>query len=183
MLIREVRGLTLWRPWDQAIIRGNKRIENRPRRWGIEGYILALHAGLRWDDHGEQIIRAWMGSEEGGPRPLLSGRGEAFDHPGHIVGAAVVNAVVRKPDVWDWHQRTVWAQDGSDRDDGRDPWCYVLDDVADFYDDPIPQKGSQGLFMLEDDVRDEVVERYEYACRRRARERRTQDARQKTLES
>ncbi len=45
-----MKALTLWRPWSDAIVRGPKRVENRP--WcpypGTLGTIIAIHAGQKY---------------------------------------------------------------------------------------------------------------------------------------
>lgn len=46
-----MKALTLWRPWSDAIVRGSKRVENRP--WAPPasalGQVIAIHAGARFD--------------------------------------------------------------------------------------------------------------------------------------
>lgn len=48
--VEPMRGLTLWRPWSDAIVRGPKRVENRP--WAppasILGKLIAIHAGQKY---------------------------------------------------------------------------------------------------------------------------------------
>jgi hypothetical protein len=50
----ELRGLTIWQPWADAIAYGTKRVENRPwlaPPWMKDGGLLAIHAGqaTAWD--------------------------------------------------------------------------------------------------------------------------------------
>lgn|SRR6185369_8002825 len=52
-------GLTLWRPWDWAILHAGKDVENRdwlpwPR---VLGRHIAVHSGLRWDAAGARDLR------------------------------------------------------------------------------------------------------------------------------
>jgi len=55
----EIRGLTLWRPWPEAIIKGHKRIENRP--WKLPQWarriLVALHGGIHYDKAGAEWMR------------------------------------------------------------------------------------------------------------------------------
>lgn len=127
---RPVRALTLWRPWPSVIIWGPKRIENRPRRWKIPtgGLLLAIHAGLKYDETGAQVIReTWQGAGE-----IL--HNEDAQRLG-IVGACVVR------------QGAVAKQDLPDNPWAFGPWCYILEDVVGF-ETPIEARGQQGLWPL-----------------------------------
>ena len=121
---REFRALTLWRPWDQAILYGGKRIENRNwRPWkSVMGKLIALHAGRKYDSQGSR----WM--KENG----LYAPPRASASPVGIVGVA----------------RVVTALEQSD-----DPWFmgdygWLLQDVR-ALNTPIPCVGAQGLWKVE----------------------------------
>ncbi|WP_256988035.1 MULTISPECIES: hypothetical protein [unclassified Rhodococcus (in: high G+C Gram-positive bacteria)] len=48
-----MKALTVQQPWAWAIMHGGKVIENRTQNWNYRGP-LAIHAGQRWSDRGEQ---------------------------------------------------------------------------------------------------------------------------------
>ncbi|WP_256993591.1 ASCH domain-containing protein [Rhodococcus sp. 06-418-5] len=48
-----MKALTVQQPWAWAIMHGSKVIENRTQNWNYRGP-LAIHAGQRWSDRGEQ---------------------------------------------------------------------------------------------------------------------------------
>lgn len=124
-------AITLWRPWDQAILRAGKRIENRPwKRPSIAGRLIAIHAGERYDKAG----RSWM-MRNGlytPPKDLRSPKG--------IVGVMRVRRFITSSD---------------------DPWFvgpfgWELYDVKEI--DPVPCKGAQGLWTVPPDVAERVLE-------------------------
>lgn len=87
---RTFRALTLWRPWDQSVLYGGKRIENR--NWApwnvIIGELIALHAGAKYDKDGAM----WM-IENGLYTPPSSSTS-----PKGIVGVARVVDFVKESD-------------------------------------------------------------------------------------
>lgn len=152
-----VRGLTLWQPWDQAVLLGTKAVENRPRRWALEGVLLAVHAGQRWDRDGAAAIqRLWPDA----PAPWGAGirtraRGGAPDRTGHVVGAALVREVRHVDEIGPADGKLVhpWASG---------PWCYLLEDRVAFDSaDWIRATGRQGLFRLPGWDERRVVELWE----------------------
>lgn len=56
---RDLRALTLWRPWDYPVADGSKPVENRPNPPPISllGEVIAIHAGQRYDYDGANFIR------------------------------------------------------------------------------------------------------------------------------
>ena len=54
-----MKAITLWRPWDQAILYGGKPVENRP--WALWksmlNKLIALHAGKKYDHDGARWMR------------------------------------------------------------------------------------------------------------------------------
>jgi len=125
----KLRALTLIRPWDQAIVRGSKRIENRSwRPWdSIIGKVIAIHAGQKYDPKAAE----WMRDE------LLFDAPDRHDYPaGVIVGLARITGCIETSD---------------------DPWFvgpfgWTLDDVA-ALSAPVPCRGAQGLWHVPKSVR------------------------------
>lgn len=147
----DIRGLTFWRGWCEAIVRpvppgatapGPKRIDNRPRAPGARvGHWLAIHAGQTIDTEG----LAWM-------RDTYGYTWTAADcvRPGFIVGVARVVGFVdhgERP----WYFGPTWQ--------GRRNFGWLLDRVQSFEADPIACKGALGLWVLPPDVLAEVERR------------------------
>lgn len=96
-----MKAITLWRPWDQAILYGGKDVENRT--WALWNSLLgkpiALHAGRKYDHDGARWMRE-MGMYDP-PSP--------DDSPQGIVGVVVFDkVVVETPSPWffgpyGWH--------------------------------------------------------------------------------
>jgi hypothetical protein len=117
-------GLTLWRPWDQAILYGGKRIENRTwRPWeNIIDQRIALHAGLKYDIEGARSMCASGLYDPPAPSESIAGV---------IVGTAIVTGYVRESD---------------------DPWFFgpygwLLEDVV-ALEAPVICRGAQGLWKV-----------------------------------
>jgi len=89
-----VYAITLWRPWPDAIIHADKRIENwtfKPWR-KIIGEPIAIHAGQKYDNGGAD----WM-IEEG----LYVPKSKAECIAGHVVAVATVGEpVTRSRSPW-----------------------------------------------------------------------------------
>ncbi len=138
-------ALTLWRPWDWAILHAPpekaKRVENRdwpPPRWLVGKYI-ALHAGKTWDENGSHFI-------------MERGLFPPHDGPvGAIVGIVRIARVCGPDDVPP--EQTQWAFG---------PWCWLLDEVRAI--EPVPCRGHQKLWRVPDDVADEVRRRWKKAA-------------------
>jgi hypothetical protein len=137
----EVRALTLWRPWPWAMLTGSKRVENRPRCWNIEGYLVALHSGQHFDHAGAFAIQR--------VHPMMPMRPAA--HPcGRIEGAGIVREVLSSTEARARGLR--WASDAG--------WCYVFERLVRFANPIAGVRGRQGLFKLDDDTRAMVVLRW-----------------------
>ena len=124
-----MKALTICQPWAWAILNANKRVEYRGP--------LLIHAGKS---------RSWM-------QPQVLRQLEPFGIRVHelqfgaIVGVCSLVAVVAQPAG---HQLD--AMDNIDLGDPRfieGPWCWVLSDVRELAN-PIPWRGEQGLFEVED---------------------------------
>lgn len=64
-----MKALTLIRPMAAAIVHGSKRVENRPRDLpkkmrGVQT-VVAVHAGQKWDNTYERIVRMVDGKRKG----------------------------------------------------------------------------------------------------------------------
>lgn len=151
-----MRGLTLIRPWSDAIVHGPKRVENRPwcpPRWML-GQRIALHAGKKyltpgmtpdWTQRppaetpqgivGVATIAGWLDTRDG--RPVAQAR---ETHP------------LGKGRFRDLHR--VLRLD-------RDPWwCgpvgWLLDEVQ-ALPEPVPCRGMLGLWTLPTDIERRVL--------------------------
>ncbi len=137
-------ALTLWRPWDWAILQAPpekaKRVENRdwpPPRWLIGKYI-ALHAGKTWDSDGEDAMMDIGLNPPRGPS-------------GVIVGVVRIARVCGPDDVPPEQIR--WAFG---------PHCWVLDQVRAI--EPVPCRGHQKLWRVPDATAEQVRARWKAAA-------------------
>lgn len=144
-----VRGLTLLRPWDRAILLGPKDVENRPRRWGVPaaGLLVAVHAGHGWDALGESVIPTrWPGALDiPGWSKAAAGGGTGHAFP----AGALVGLVWMFPPL-ELHQvagRSVWATG---------PWCYPLGPRVQLAR-PVPCRGALGLWRVSPGLEEELV--------------------------
>lgn len=142
------RCLSLHRPWDMAIIRGNKDVENRdwrtpPGLW-LVGQWLGIHGGQKWDAEGARFIAA---------------RGDSFrreDCPGGIVGAARVIGVIG-PSRANPRRAEVVHGDASMLRAHMDSWWWVgswgivFDETVELAT-PIPCKGALGFWAPDPDA-------------------------------
>lgn len=152
-----MRGLTLWRPWPDAIFRSTKRCENRgkPPPERLLGTTIALHAGLTYRVGDWAYPGGWV------PPP-------ASACPVGIVGVArlvgfldlrverrIGHALLVDAAASASLARRLWTLD-------EDPWwtgpCgWLLDRVVAI--DAVPCKGSMGIWTVPDDVAAIVDER------------------------
>jgi hypothetical protein len=135
--------LTVWRPWDYALVNG-KDIENRPTRppAALIGQRIALHAGLKYDDAGARVVKRGLGVTELPQRTA----GVIFAVT-TIVGWVEVDTVeCRKHDVklmttdpeLEWAVKSKWFSG---------PVGIVLKDTV-ALPKPIPARGMQGWWPL-----------------------------------
>lgn len=138
-----MKALTLWRPWEQAILQGGKLIENR--KWPLPtrylGEPIALHAGKTYDKQGAR----WM-ADEGLYTPPADTKCQVG-----IVGVVVFDAVVGKGDDVDEPDFTL-----------NDPWYFgpfgwriksarALERV-------VSCRGAQGLWDVPQDIVAQILE-------------------------
>lgn len=130
-----MKALTLWRPWDQAILYGGKCFENRP--WSLWrsmiGERIALHAGKKYDIDGAN----WMREEGFYVPPPVTGS------PMGITGVVVFDRVIHE------------------REAPEDPWFmgpfgwHIGEKHA--LDEPIPCAGQQGLWNVPDEILERIM--------------------------
>jgi len=139
-------ALTLHRPWDQAITRLSKAIENRtwkPPQSAMD-HVIAIHAGLKWDEDGAEFIAMLEGPQW-----------EFFDadSPTGIVGVARIvgwfNTITDE-------RKAAWNREHMVKEHRWSPWrsgpyCWVLADRRPL-PMPVPCKGAQGLWTVPTDV-------------------------------
>lgn len=156
-----MRGLTLIRPWSDAIVHGPKRVENRP--WcpprSMLGARIALHAGKKYatDLTAGSIPPSWI------PRPPA-------ETPQGIVGVARLVGFLdlREGNYGQQNWRMSEAHSAASLQTlevlhtlDRDPWwCgpvgWLLDEVQ-ALPEPIPCKGMLGLWTLPTDIEQRVL--------------------------
>lgn len=138
-----MKGLTLWRPWQEPVAAGVKPVENRPWAPSVSMQLelergFALHGGKKYDRDGAE----WMEMEGlWAPKP-------AADSPQGIVAVVALEHVVTEMDSpwffgpYGWVLRVLWE-----------------------VDPPVPCRGAQGLWELPPDVESEVLRRrHDGAC-------------------
>jgi hypothetical protein len=133
-----VRAITLQRPWLYAILHLGKDVENRS--WNLpawlDGLRIALHDGLVWDAAGAE----WIENELGIVLPA------SLQHaPGGVIGATTR---VRRERPTDEPSR--WAADGAQH--------WRLSETR-AVNPPVPHRGAQGLWEVEEEALDEVLDR------------------------
>lgn len=144
-----MRALTLWRPWDTAILYLGKPVENR--EWGppsnLIGQRIALHSGKKFDEEGACTIVKLCHAAQFPPPAFVEAcldRAEKLD--------SVILGTVRIARVLERRQQHFGAPDPL----ATSPWFFgsfgwVCEDVIAF-PEPVPCKGAQGLWTLPPDV-------------------------------
>lgn len=134
------RAITVHRPWDQAILRGGKTVENRswPLYERMIGVPIAIHAGKRYDAAGA----SWM-------QGMDLYRAPADERsPTGLVGAVVFDRVIHE------------ARCDGDPEDSNPwftgPWGWVVRAVA-ILEHPVQCKGAQGLWTIPDELRGQML--------------------------
>jgi hypothetical protein len=137
VMLKQIRGLTLQRPWPWAIFHAGKPIENRtwqPPRSMI-GQYLAIHAGQTWDKAGAR----WIEDKFGLVVPK--------DEGGAIVGVVRLAGVVEESD-------SPWFVG---------PFGWELTDRIAI--EPVKCSGKLGLWKPSDEVLEQVRENWRAAKR------------------
>jgi hypothetical protein len=126
-------ALTLWRPWDHAILYGGKRIENRRwRPWeNIINQRIALHAGMKYDTEGAE----WMIRQK-----LYTPPAPSESIAGAIVGTAIVTGYVRESD-------DPWFIGCDQQGSLEGGYGWLLADVV-ALEAPVICRGAQGLWKV-----------------------------------
>lgn len=153
-------GLSFWRPWTDAILRGPKRCENRS--WAppktILGKLIALHATARYDAGDWPMPGGW--------KPPTKADSRSDDVPRRPCRSSEPRARQRRARS----QRCPSASSAKYADRigtlDRDPWWagpvgWLLDDVTAI--DPVPCKGAQGLWTVPPAIAAEVRKRWDAA--------------------
>lgn len=150
-----MKALTLWRPWSDAIVRGPKRVENRP--WAppgrVLGQVIAIHAGQKYS---------------AGPWEFPGGYEPPDESPLGVVGVArVVGYLDRRNGrhqsesalLHDEHYAELAARLHALNEDEwwAGPVGWLLDQVRAI--EPVPCRGALGLWQLPVDVEAEVRRR------------------------
>ena len=146
-----MRGLTLWRPWSDAIVHGPKRVENRlrPPPASVLGELIAIHAGRKYGFGNWTLPSAARRGYEP-PNEAKCPRG--------IVGVARVVGYLDLRGADRVMKHRVDLDCGGYHDLDRlhaldeDPWWvgpvgWLLDDVVAF-PEPIPHRGMLGLWRV-----------------------------------
>ncbi len=132
-----IRGFTLWRPWLWCFTHAGKRIENRswkPPATIIGGY-LALHNGNKWDES------AFLNMRQGEFGLAAKMVPDTIKHvAGQIEAVAYLSGYFRKGDMFEHEQESPYAFG---------PYCWRTPNVYRL-DEPVPHRGAQGLWTLED---------------------------------
>lgn len=125
-----MRGFTVYQPWANFIIFGEKKIETRPRKTNIRGTVF-IHAGKRF--------------VEAGLNPILISTNAPYEL-GAIIGTVDIVDCVRVEEVR--HEISDIELALGDYTDGRYGW--VLENPIKF-DTPISIRGQQGWWQWNDE--------------------------------
>lgn len=161
-----LKGLTLLHPWAFAIQKLGKDVENRSqpigRMGGCVGMYLAIHGGVaprqgnneKWWEFKAQLQGLVRLIEAGAvDSDLLWNSGAAkegengISHLTHAVIVPGIVAVARVSRCVQGHP-SPWSVAGQ--------WQFELTDVLTL-DEPIPHRGAQGLWVVEQDARARLV--------------------------
>lgn len=138
-------ALTLWQPWAELVVSGEKLIENRP--WMPPAFVgdgFLIHAGKKWDKDGLGMIEEMRGSP---PPP----RNDCSF--GSVIGFARCSVIVTSED----------AAESAAPGHGKwfmGPYGWVLHDVQRIA--PIPCRGYQKFWRVPEDVNDAAQFRLEW---------------------
>jgi len=128
------KGLTLWRPWDVAVVFYGKSFENR--NWN-PNYIgpVAIHSGQYFDRNSSiELFPKIVGIEKA--HQIVK---KARKTAGNIIGICYLDFCF-KYDEYNFLKNNPWCFG---------PYCWSLLDIKPIK--PIPMKGHQGLWNAEFD--------------------------------
>ena len=154
-----LRALTFWRPWTDAILHGGKRVENRlkPPPAALLGHVIVIHAGLRYELGDWTRDRTWEPPRErdcptglvGTARILGWFRKWPIARGGH---GKIDPGEVRAGTPFPWSPGALRETYERLLEVPKDPWFagpvgWLLGDVRAF-DNPIPCSGAMGLWRV-----------------------------------
>lgn len=150
-MAERMRGLTLHRPWDTAMLVLGKPLENRS--WSppaaVIGQRIALHSGKTWDGDGVAFITGLAVSNGMAPREVLDFVDRARDVHSAIIGTVKISRVLRRGDLASMSDPLYSS-----------PWffgdCGWVREDAFLLPEPVPCKGMQGLWTVPADVAERV---------------------------
>lgn len=142
----KIKGITLRHPWAYGLLHWGKDVENRTwppsRHGGSVGMYLALHGGapMKGTAYREEVESAlhWMvmtGAISDSQARLVCPDASG---PRDVLSATGIVAVARIVEVSQDHATSPWAAQGQ--------YHWVLDVTA--LPEPVPHKGSQGLWTV-----------------------------------
>lgn len=136
--MRQIRGLTLIRPWGYAIAHLGKDVENRTWNCYLKpGDFIAIHNGMKWDDSALECIQDCMG--------VAGSVTKETDKSSQIIAVAQFVGNVTESD-------STWFVG---------PVGWQLRDVTPI--SPVDCKGKQGLWNLPGNVLAQVRANYDLA--------------------
>lgn len=161
-----MKALTLIRPMAAAIVHGSKRVENRPRDLpkamrGVQT-VVAVHAGKKWDDTYERIVRMIDGKRGSIRTTPELWYGDKLHDQG-IVGLMRLSGFSYNDD--DKPELTVGLGTRNERT-RVDPWYAgpfgyeILETVA--LARPVPCAGQLGFWELDELLEAEVIVQLDY---------------------
>jgi hypothetical protein len=143
------KALTLWRPWDLAIVFHGKNVENRKWATNYTGP-LAIHSGQRWDNDGYLFCADRVGTTEAKIQLATDA------HKGHIIGVCELYAC-HKYLNYKQSPQAIRRQAVKDNNPFADylfhnpwafgPYCWLLRKIQAI--EPIPMRGRQRLWNVE----------------------------------
>jgi activating signal cointegrator 1 len=142
-----MRAISLWQPWATLLISGVKKIETRDWPLRYNGW-LAIHAAKKWD---RQIEQACL--EPGLREAIVAADPHGRFAPQHwsrgaIVGMVNITKVVKYEDSLR-HKLALTTRERACGlyEPGR--WLWICN-TAIAFKEPVPWKGSQGLFEVDE---------------------------------
>lgn len=141
-------ALTLWRPWDTAILALGKPVENRnwPPPAHLIGQRLALHSGKRFDEDGACTIVSLCHAQRSPSPSIVTAHLERAElvHSA-IIGTVKLSRVLERGNLADMSDPLYGS-----------PWFFgdfgwVCEEPF-LLPEPVPCKGKQGLWSMPPDV-------------------------------